>query len=365
MAPRLPPRGEPASDEQLAELAALLKERGVPADVVDTEPDLAGLAADVNIRGRERISLREAADRAGLDVDDARRVWLTAGVAVGEPDEPAFTPDEARVLAFFAAARDLFGEGPILQVLRVLGSAFVRIAEAETAALRLTYEVPHLDAGGTALELVEGYQRLTRVLLPEVEATFGSLHRLHLSRAARRAWSVDEEAATTLATVAVGFADLAGFTSLAGSLTPNELAGVVDAFDELAHQVVHAGGGQLVKLIGDEVMFVADDVTDGLAIALDLADDLLGQAALPGVRVGLAAGQVLNRDGDYYGSVVNLAARLVDRAEPGTVLADDNVATVATGDPGLVVEALAPVAVKGFATPVAAHRVGRRRPVAP
>ncbi len=43
---------------------------------------------------------------------------------------------------------------------------------------------------------------------------------------------------------------------------------------------------------------------------------------LPKLRVGLAVGQVIVRQGDFYGPTVNLAARLVASAEPGTALAD-------------------------------------------
>jgi adenylate cyclase len=336
-----------------AALARHLEDRGVPPERVRAEADLAGMAADVNIRGVERITLAEAAERAGLDVDEARRVWLTAGVAVGDADEATFTPEEVQVLAFYAASAELFGPAAVLQVLRVAGSAAMRVAEAETAVLRINFEVPYLDAGGSDMDVVDGYERLSRMLLPEMDQLFGHLHRLHLSRAARRAWAVDEGNAATLATVAVGFADLAGFTSLAGRLSPTELAGVVEAFDQQAGEVVLANGGQVVKLIGDEVMFVADDPADGLHIAATLARDLPGDGALPGVRVGLASGQVLNRDGDYYGSVVNLAARLVTLAAPGEVLVDDDLAAVAGPDR---VEALAPVEVKGFDEPVAAFR---------
>lgn len=106
-----------------------------------------------------------------------------------------------------------------------------------------------------------------------------------------------------------------------------------------------------MKLIGDEVMFVADDPANGLRIARALAAGLPGTEHLPSVRVGLAAGEVLNRDGGYYGSVVNLAARLVVLAEPGEVLLSEAASAVAAEDE---VEPLGPVTVKGFPDPVPA-----------
>ena len=43
---------------------------------------------------------------------------------------------------------------------------------------------------------------------------------------------------------------------------------------------------------------------------------------MPKLRVGLAFGDVMVRQGDFYGPTVNLAARLVASAEPGTAITD-------------------------------------------
>jgi class 3 adenylate cyclase len=340
--------------DQLEALAERLRERGVDEALLAASSDVSSIAADVNIRGIDRVTPRQAAEAAELTLEEARRVWLTVGVAVGDDDELAFAPREVEVLRFFAASRSLFGDTAVLQAMRVMGSAFARIAEAETAVLRLAFEIPFIEAGGSDLDVTDGYERLTGMMLPAVEAVFPALHQIHLGRAAQRGWVVDEESAATLADVAIGFADLAGFTALASKVSPTELAGIVDTFDEQVGDVVLTNGGQVVKLIGDEVMFVADDVADGRRIARALASGLPGAEGLPAVRVGLAAGEVLNRDGDYYGSVVNLAARLVAMAEPGEVLISGAAADSApAGD----VEALPPVEVKGFPDPVAAFRL--------
>ena len=77
-------------------------------------------------------------------------------------------------------------------------------------------------------------------------------------------------------------------------------------------------GARLVKTIGDEVMFVAGNAPD----AVDIACALVADPELPPLRVGLAAGEVVTRDGDLYGPVVNLAARLVATAEPDQIVFD-------------------------------------------
>jgi adenylate cyclase len=120
--------------------------------------------------------------------------------------------------------------------------------------------------------------------------------------------------------LAVGFADMVGFTLLSQHLTDSELADVVRRFEELSHDIVTGLGGRVVKMIGDEVMFVVDSAADAARIGLDLADAYADDELLSDVRVGLALGPVLLREGDYFGTTVNLAHRIVNIGNPGTVL---------------------------------------------
>jgi adenylate cyclase len=123
--------------------------------------------------------------------------------------------------------------------------------------------------------------------------------------------------------LAVGFADMVGFTLLSQHLSDQELAAVVRRFEELSHDIVTGQGGRVVKMIGDEVMFVVSSVVDAARIGLDLADAYADDELLSDVRVGLALGPVLPRDGDYFGPTVNLAHRIVNIGNPGTVLISD------------------------------------------
>ena len=94
-------------------------------------------------------------------------------------------------------------------------------------------------------------------------------------------------------------------------------------FEELSHDIVTGLGGRVVKMIGDEVMFVVESVADAARIGLDLADAYADDELLSDVRVGLAVGPVLLREGDYFGPTVNLAHRIVNIGNPGTVLVSD------------------------------------------
>jgi adenylate cyclase len=123
--------------------------------------------------------------------------------------------------------------------------------------------------------------------------------------------------------LAVGFADMVGFTLLSQHLSDEDLAAVVRRFEEISHDIVTAARGRVVKMIGDEVMFVVDSVADAARIGLDLADAYSDDELLSDVRVGLASGPVLLRDGDYFGPTVNLAHRIVNIGNPGTVIMSD------------------------------------------
>jgi adenylate cyclase len=123
--------------------------------------------------------------------------------------------------------------------------------------------------------------------------------------------------------IAVGFADMVGFTLLSQHLSDEELAAVVRRFEEISHDIVTSARGRVVKMIGDEVMFVVDSVAAAARIGLSLADAYADDDLLSDVRVGLACGPVLLRDGDYFGPTVNLAHRIVNIGNPGTVLMSD------------------------------------------
>jgi len=128
-----------------------------------------------------------------------------------------------------------------------------------------------------------------------------------------------------------------------------ELTAVLVQFDEATSTAVLAGGGQIVKMIGDEAMFVTQDPASACRIALRLTSTF-GQGSLPPVRVGLAAGEVVSVFGDVYGPVVNLAARLVGAAQPSTVLVSESVAQACQSE--FRFDWLSPLELKGIAQPV-------------
>jgi adenylate cyclase len=145
----------------------------------------------------------------------------------------------------------------------------------------------------------------------------------------------------------VGFVDLVDFTRTSTGLDAAEFGRLLSRFEALAWDEITEAGGQLVKLIGDEAMFVAPPSAQAAEAALAILSQC-GREDLPPARAGLALGPVLIRGGDYFGDVVNLASRLVDAADPGTAAVDEAFRKQVDDDAGLHFEPLGERHLKGI-----------------
>ena len=113
----------------------------------------------------------------------------------------------------------------------------------------------------------------------------------------------------------MGFADIVGYTRQSRSVSPDELARMLETFESIATTIVTDHDGRVIKTIGDEILFVADDPRAMARIALDLVE--VPDADFPELRVGAAYGAVLSKLGDVFGSMVNIASRLTSLTPPG------------------------------------------------
>jgi adenylate cyclase len=264
--------------------------------------------------GARRYDLGALAAAAGIDIDVAVRLWR----AVGFPDVPtdavAFSDRDvaaARLARAQSGDRDESTDALLRQV-RAISGALARVASVEADGFTQLLEA--LRASGMSDdEIAEAL--LNDKGFEHVAALVDYVHRLQLRAAVwrRTALANDPEIA-----VAVGFADLAGYTQLSARLDPLALSDLVGRWEAVAYDTIATNGARVVKTIGDEVMFVGlTHETVSAALALR---DAAASAALPQLRIGLAAGSVISRDGDYFGPVVNLASRLTELASPGELL---------------------------------------------
>jgi adenylate cyclase len=311
----------PNAADRLA-LLEWLTERGVSIElIVDAQErdHLTGLAGDLALRPGRRMTAVELAEQTGLTVESIERITLAIGRPVAGPHERAFTPQDAEVFGTFTAAAKLFGEEPLLHFIRVLGSSLGRIADAAVSIFMADVETPltQVDAGELALAKANLEAVEVATLLPGLmDVVFRALMEsaIDRNRTARA-----ETGSLVTVFMAVGFVDLVGFTPLSQRLPAPELATVVRDFEAAAYDTVASHAGRVVKLIGDEVMFVALDAASASEIALGLVEHF-GQEANVTPRGGLAVGEILTRGGDYYGPVVNVASRIAELAVPSEIL---------------------------------------------
>ena len=116
------------------------------------------------------------------------------------------------------------------------------------------------------------------------------------------------------------FADLVGFTSFTERVGDETAADVAVAFQRRAEQMAQAYGCDVIKKLGAAVMIHGDDAARVVALALRLRRELAGELRFPPLRRGVHSGSAVQRDGDWYGATVNVAARVADAAGAGEIL---------------------------------------------
>jgi adenylate cyclase len=336
-------------------LRELLESQGVAEEDIKTAEEqgpeaLQMLVIDrLLVPGDRRYIEREVLERAGVDQETARRIWRAIGFPDVPEDQAVFTDTDIEALQTLEQMIDQGVVDPdvALQLTRVFGQSLSRMADAQVASLRDRIEQPLRQAGASDAEIAEAVTTVAGGMLPTVERFVQHLFRRHLAAAAQRQLFYRSEPSAG-ETVTVGFADLVGFTALSQQLDERELASMVDRFEELAYDVIAQLNGRIVKMLGDEVMFVANDPPAGARIALRLAEAYADDETLPDVRVGLAVGPALAREGDYFGPTVNLASRIVNIAYAGSAVVSDEIHAALADDPEFGWKPLRPRRLKGI-----------------
>ena len=320
---------DPALDDVRA-LVEYVSELGATADEIVASAVLESLgpmALDFAIRpSGDAIPLDEFLAASDVDGDLMHQLWLALGLPETPPMPFPVTPDLGEALRVLAFLTGVFGEEAVLGFARVIGSSAERIADALASAQRVGIEVPQRGGGVPYREVVREYTSAARDLLPLLWDAIGAVFRRHLVLVSYEGFELEKSQHAVTLQRAIGFIDLVGSTDMLRTQSVLEMAASVNRFERLVGDRVTTTGGRVVKLIGDEAMFSFID----LHAACNCALDLIVTSATP-VRVGLAFGDVVAMHGDYFGPTVNLAARLVSSASPGTLLVSEQVGDILQG----------------------------------
>jgi adenylate cyclase len=341
---------------QRHELIAYLVDLGATLnDLVREQDQLPALASVLAMwPSHERVDLAEASRKSGIDARVIARVWRASGLLDPSDRGAVFTTRDVEMFSVLGVGIELLGEEVMVQFMRVLGAAAQRVAEAAVSAFVVNVVPASIAEDPSGLALAQA-NAMSAQLLDGLAEGFDILLRHHLE-VARRPIDTNVARGIEVRTQSIGFVDLVGFTALTQQLELEELARALTEFESRASEVVIDHDGRVVKLIGDEIMYVTKDSQSAVDIALALADAFTNDPVLPPVRIGVATGDVLVRDGDFSGDVVNLAARAVKVAEPGSVLSDEH---TAQGLAGCTAVDVGDFKLKGFERPQQLFRVSR------
>jgi class 3 adenylate cyclase len=336
--------------DYVAELGATTDEIIAAARVEGLGP----LALDLAIRPPgQSMPLDEFIATSGLEPDFVSQLWLALGLPEASPVAFPVTPDLAEALRVLSFLTEMFGVEAVLGFSRVIGSSSERIADALASATRVGVEVPQRGEGMPYEDVVREYSTTARELLPVLWDSIGAVFRRHLVLVSYEGFDLEKSHHAVTLQRAVGFIDLVGSTETLRTQSVEQLAASVNQFERLIGDRVTKAGGRLVKLIGDEAMFAFVD----LRMAIETCIDLIEASPNP-VRVGLAFGEVVAMHGDYFGPVVNLAARLVSVSAPSTVLVSDQARHAASGL--FEFDDIETGALRGFPDVTTAYRAERR-----
>lgn len=302
------------------------------------------------LAGRRRYNRQEVAEKAGVTPEFARRLWVSLGFPASEADSARdYTDADIAAVHRFLEVGSLAAADTRQQAAtaRTIGQTMARLAEWQVDLVidEIDRRVAAAPPGADPAEITRLATAETAELL---EGLLSYAWRRHLDAALARHLEDTAPAPDSTRILAVGFADMVGYTRLTRHLHPDELSTLLEAFESTTAAAIAENGGWVIKNVGDEVMFAAESPLAAARIALELQESTMTVGTTPELRVALAYGPVLQRFGDLYGSVVNMAARLTGVARPGTILIDDGAAAELAGEREFTIRHLRSVRVRGF-----------------
>ena len=197
-----------------------------------------------------------------------------------------------------------------------------------------------------------GSDAITRFVVGDEEAVQAFV-------AAIKEWRNPQSRAHYDGPVTVLFTDIVGSTQLTQELGDEGAQVIVRAHNSIVRKCLNAHGGAEIKHTGDGIMATftksASAVESALAMieGLELHNEAMPQFPLH-IRIGINAGEPILEDNDFFGTTVQMAARICDAAEPDQVLVSMVVRELCGGKT-LRFEEAGQYAMKGIEEPVTLH----------
>ena len=313
-----------------------------------------GLAEELFPDAEGEVPIEEVARQTGLEPELIERLQTMMGTPAGRER----TLSHADLEAMHYCASILDAGLPLvafLQLVRVYAQSLRRISDAEVRLFHLYVHEPLIRDGVPEMEMAEEMEGLAADLLPLAAPLFEYMHGRYLrffieqDVVGHMESELGRDTSVGRVLVTLCFIDLTGFTRYTEEEGDEEALDVIERFIETVEATLPAEA-TVVKTIGDEVMIVSPhpaSLTEWAVGFLELFKER------PRPRVGIHRGFAVYRDGDYFGTEVNLVHRIVNRALGGEVLVTDRVAETVRENDFLRLDAIGEVSLKGFPLPTA------------
>jgi adenylate cyclase len=336
-----------------AKVVARLRKQGHSLQEIRAATEAGRLAAgpieDLFPSADAPYSLEEAAMLAGLQPALVGRLWSSMGFS--HRFGARLTQGDVDLLghagAVLAAGLPTIA---LLQLTRVYGQALAQLADAEVRLFHLYVHEPLMVGGTPAAEIAEHMHGMARDLLPLTSPIMEHMHQRLMQHFIERDLLGHMDVGSPDAALDVGrvwvvivFADLAGYTRLTEERGEEAAVATVARLTEAIEHTLPRDA-RIIKTIGDEVMIVGHDP---VALTEWAVGFQVVHSTAPQLRIGMHYGQALYREGDYYGSDVNLAARVAARSAAGEILVTRPIADACAGR--ITFEGVGHAALKGVA----------------
>jgi adenylate cyclase len=305
-------------------------------------------------------TIAELSEELGTSVAALQRFYVACGLPQPQPDEGVREEDLSMLRAIPILIGAGIGEGEALRAVRVWAESARRVAQFQTHYFHHTIEAPFRSRGMRDNEAFEaavrevgvrmghsGEQMLAWLFRRHAEAFFTEHLFEHVESALEEAGIRQRSPRGAEAAV---IADLSGYTALTEEAGDAVAAEVSLALAQLVSEIAAEHRGEVVKMLGDGVLFHFGDPDDAVVASLDLVDRV-GARGLPPAHVGVNAGPMIYDEGDYFGRTVNLAARIASQARAGQVFVGEDAQRVVSSE-RFRLDELGTFELKGIARPV-------------